>query len=350
MAKFEESDPRWLVKDLGEQGRNVNNWHWEEKNALPWSKSYLEELLSSVILVDEDSIKASISFEEKPINIKGDAIINQRKGKLIPAYEIELAIPWIATVSKEGSHIKGEIKAPYISEENHDEDPELLVSTEQSDTIAEKVRQLVIKKGRPIIQEKVAIFVRELRAGGPLKKNSTDSTESQPSSSIQAPQQDPSPALDTAGTDAAKDTKPESSSSRSITITENFFASSRDLYECFTETARVRAYTGSEAILDPRPGGTFSMFGGSIEGTYRELQPHSLLDMDWRFSSWPDSSTSRVIITLEEKEKGSVALTLKQTNIPDQDRYGNHDVLSMTQAGWKQQVLMRIRQVFGYGA
>ena len=29
MAKFEESDPRWLVKDLGDQGTNVNNWHCE---------------------------------------------------------------------------------------------------------------------------------------------------------------------------------------------------------------------------------------------------------------------------------------------------------------------------------
>ncbi len=26
MAKFEEADPRWKVQDLGEKGRNVNNW------------------------------------------------------------------------------------------------------------------------------------------------------------------------------------------------------------------------------------------------------------------------------------------------------------------------------------
>ena len=72
--------------------------------------------------------------------------------------------------------------------------------------------------------------------------------------------------------------------------------------------------------------------------------------MDWRFSSWPDGDTSRVLISLEEKEKGSVTLHLKQIGVPEADRYGNHDVLSMTQAGWKQQVLLRIRQVFGFGA
>jgi hypothetical protein len=27
MAKFEEADPRWKVKDLGEQGKNVNSWY-----------------------------------------------------------------------------------------------------------------------------------------------------------------------------------------------------------------------------------------------------------------------------------------------------------------------------------
>ncbi len=30
MAKFGEADDRWIVKDLGEQGTNVNNWHWKE--------------------------------------------------------------------------------------------------------------------------------------------------------------------------------------------------------------------------------------------------------------------------------------------------------------------------------
>jgi hypothetical protein len=26
MAKFEEADPRWKVKDLGDQGKNVGGW------------------------------------------------------------------------------------------------------------------------------------------------------------------------------------------------------------------------------------------------------------------------------------------------------------------------------------
>lgn len=26
MAKFEEADPRWKVKDMGDQGKNVGGW------------------------------------------------------------------------------------------------------------------------------------------------------------------------------------------------------------------------------------------------------------------------------------------------------------------------------------
>ena len=44
MAKVGEGDPRWLVSDRTD-GRNVNGWHWEEKNALAWSKKRIHELL-----------------------------------------------------------------------------------------------------------------------------------------------------------------------------------------------------------------------------------------------------------------------------------------------------------------
>ena len=30
MAEFDKADPRWLVKDMGQGGTNVNNWHWRE--------------------------------------------------------------------------------------------------------------------------------------------------------------------------------------------------------------------------------------------------------------------------------------------------------------------------------
>ena len=62
-------------------------------------------------------------------------------------------------------------------------------------------------------------------------------------------------------------------------------------------------------------------------------------------------STLQVTITLEEPEAGTTMLVLTQTGIPTVDRFG-HEVRDADQAaeqGWKQQILQRIRAVFGYG-
>ena len=36
------------------------------------------------------------------------------------------------------------------------------------------------------------------------------------------------------------------------------------------------------------------MFGGSVQGVYRELVPFSRLQLDWRFGNWPDAAISKV--------------------------------------------------------
>lgn len=43
MAKWGEGDPRWIVEERPD-ATNVNNWHWTEKNATPWSKERLQQL------------------------------------------------------------------------------------------------------------------------------------------------------------------------------------------------------------------------------------------------------------------------------------------------------------------
>jgi activator of HSP90 ATPase len=352
MAKWGEGDARWQVKDLGDSGKNVNGWHWTEFNALPWSTDRLKELLCSMILV-EDKDGAVIKITKEDIKLTGECVINQRKGKIIPAYELDLSLKWKGTDADdaEGS---GDIKVPYISEENHDEDPEVQISVKTGDGPAEKMRTLIVHHGRPKIYKAIRTFVKELSVGGPLKPGSESAAAAAAAaagSTDKAKEKTPSVAeIKAAAPTTAPTAARKNGTSRSIEITENYYASCKDLYECFTDTNRVRAYTASVAEINATPGGSFSMFGGSIEGTFRELIPYSSIAMDWRFSSWPDGATSRVVISFEEREKGSVMLQLKQTGIPESDRYGNHDVLNMTQAGWKQQVLLRIRQVFGFGA
>ena len=49
----------------------------------------------------------------KPLRITGEAYLNQRKGKIIPGYELELSIDY----ELEGERI-GTMVLPYVSDEN----------------------------------------------------------------------------------------------------------------------------------------------------------------------------------------------------------------------------------------
>ena len=57
----------------------------------------------------------------------------------------------------------------------------------------------------------------------------------------------------------------------------------------------------------------------------------------------------QVHIILEEPEEGTTILTIKHTQIPEEDSFGNGDVLQTTTSGWKMQIFHKIRAVFGYG-
>jgi activator of HSP90 ATPase len=59
---------------------------------------------------------------------EGEAVVNNRKNKVIAAYELAVVLGWEATGGGDGAEVvEGEIRLPYISEENHDEDPEIQV-------------------------------------------------------------------------------------------------------------------------------------------------------------------------------------------------------------------------------
>ena len=47
--------------------------------------------------------------------------------------------------------------------------------------------------------------------------------------------------------------------------------------------------------VEPRVGGTFSIYGGSVEAKFTTLEPPSKIGMDWRFKNWPDNTTSKVL-------------------------------------------------------
>ena len=63
----------------------------------------------------------------------------------------------------------------------------------------------------------------------------------------------------------------------------------------------------------------------------------------------PTSSDMQVLLTFEELSEGTTVVSMKQTGIPEEDRFGNSDVIDSTRIGWQQQIFHKIKAVFGFG-
>lgn len=358
MAKVGEGDARWIVQERAD-GTNVHGWHWQERDVLKWSKTRLTELLGDCkVLSGEDQVFVRTTAVD---SVTGEALINNRKKKLIPSYELAVKGQWKGEI-KDGSgtcvvSASGAFQLPYISDENADEDPELTVSLTDEGAAQQRLKQAFVNKGKKEIFKAVAQFVKEIQAGGPVQKGVD--TESQADNAPVKPAVKTASTTNTTpsqtnGTAAASKPKSKAaakngSSTHTIDFQETFYARPQDIYECFTQAGKIQAYTQSPAQAQPEVGGSFAMFGGNVQGTYRELVPFSGLKLDWRFANWPDDTTSKVDIKLEEPEQGTTILTLHHVGIPHEDKYGNSDVEGTTRNGWQNLILHRIKAVFGYG-
>ena len=93
---------------------------------------------------------------------------------------------------------------------------------------------------------------------------------------------------------AAKVASSKHSGTHTIDLQETFYARAQDIFECFTQAGKIQAFTQSPAEAQPEVNGIFSMFGGSVQGSYRKLVPFSSLQLEWRFGNWPDDAKSLV--------------------------------------------------------
>lgn len=364
MAKYGEGDSRWIVSERND-GRNVGSWHWEERNATQWSRERLHELFENKQLVQTDSLSVVCTGVS---SLTGDAYINQRKGKLIPGYEVELKLGYSAFVPNDQSNepSTGTIHFPYIADENEDEDPEvkvLLPAGGGNDT-AKAAKHAIQKDALKDLISTVKQWEREMHAGGPAGAHANSSAAQKADAKQQQQRDNNSAAVDasTSSSTASEKKKKEweSRSSRHngyLCLMEEFLCRPNDLYRCvqsfiplfivptacmlyvvsftplakfalrcvccccfpyrtLTEADRIKSFSRAEASVDAKKGGSFSMFDGNVNGTFVELEQDEKIVQQWRFSNWPAEKYSDVKITFDEPEHGKTFLILEQSNIP----------------------------------
>ncbi|OEL24262.1 hypothetical protein BAE44_0014719 [Dichanthelium oligosanthes] len=364
MAKYGEGDKRWIVEERAD-GTNVHNWHWAERDCLEWSRARLSSLLAGLTVLDgEGGLTLRTVALDK---LDGEAYVNIRKGKVIPGYELSLTLSWeaeaeaaAAAASEPGAagvKVAGAAEVPYLADENADEDPDLRVTVRGDETpLARRAKDAFLARGKPLVLEKIREFVAAMAEGGPAK----DELESKKATAKAAAAAAPGAAVPAAKKEevtpapapAAKEKKAKGKDKegfKTIEMTEKFYCRAKDIYEILMDENRWKGFTQSNARISREVGGEFSLFDGSITGRNEELQEGKLIAQKWRFGSWPDGLYSSVRLVFDEPESGVTIIKLKQTDVPEEDKYGNSTVVENTERGWRELIFQRIRGVFGFG-
>ncbi|PIM97799.1 hypothetical protein CDL12_29728 [Handroanthus impetiginosus] len=355
MARMGEGDKRWIVEDRPD-GTNVHNWHWAETNCLDWSRNFLSNLLCDKTLL---SGEGNFYIRTKKLErFEGEAYVNVRKGKIIPGYELNLVLSYVAEAKdSDGSSVilstEGSVEVPYISDENAGEDPEIKITIKDDGPIGKRLKEAFIAKGKPFVFEKIREYVAAMSEGGPAKEDLEVKkvTPKKPASGAAA-----APVSNNAATNSgssAKENKKKEEKKKegfkTITMSEKFNCRARDLYEILMDENRWKGFSQSNARISKEVGGEFSIFDGSVTGKNLELQEGKLIVQQWRFGSWPDGIVSTVRLTFDEPESGVTVVKLTHVDVPEEDRYGNATVVENTERGWRDLIFHKIRAVFGFG-
>lgn len=347
MAKFGEGDKRWIVEDRPD-GTNVHNWHWSETDCLDWSRNLLRTLLADKTILDGEG---SLFIRTKKLEkVEGEAYVNVRKGKIIPGYEISLTLLWEGEArDSEGKvimKVDGSVEAPYISDENADEDPEIKVRVQDEGPVGKTLKEAFLNKGKPFVFEQVRAYVTAMAKGGPAKE------ELEVKKAVKKEAAGGASQVATKNEEVKKKEevkKVVKEGFKTISLSEKFSCRAKDMYEILMDENRWKGFTQSNARISKEVGGEFSIFDGAVTGVNVELQEGKLIVQKWRFGSWPDGILSTVRITLEEPEPGFTVVKLTQTDVPEEDRYGNATVVENTERGWRDLIFHKIRAVFGFG-
>eukprot|EP01121_Diplochlamys_sp_Union-15-3_P012358 TRINITY_DN3691_c0_g1_i2.p1 TRINITY_DN3691_c0_g1~~TRINITY_DN3691_c0_g1_i2.p1 ORF type:complete len:217 (-),score=51.59 TRINITY_DN3691_c0_g1_i2:419-1069(-) len=174
MAKVGEEDPRWLVQNRTD-GKNVGNWHWAEKNLMPYTKKQLAELFDNLSIPTEDESKLSFTLE----HVKGEISLNNRKRRIFYLYDIEVKLNW-SGITKDGNKGKGTLTGSEIVQDNDHRDIKVEVKMDDKDSKNEILLEHVRTKG-------VEVFIQTI--GNFLTKMKEDNGQS----SIQSPEPDEKP-------------------------------------------------------------------------------------------------------------------------------------------------------------
>jgi uncharacterized protein YndB with AHSA1/START domain len=91
------------------------------------------------------------------------------------------------------------------------------------------------------------------------------------------------------------------------------------VYAALLEENQHAAFTGEAAQIEPRIGGSFTCYGGYIEGVNVALVPARLIVQAWRSKGWPKGFYTLVTFALAGAGRGKTKLTFTHLGVPASD-------------------------------
>eukprot|EP00744_Colponema_vietnamica_P005515 GILI01008078.1.p1 GENE.GILI01008078.1~~GILI01008078.1.p1 ORF type:complete len:342 (+),score=122.94 GILI01008078.1:76-1101(+) len=334
MAKEGEGDPRWIVANR-DDGKNVNSWHWEERDLSKASHEALKELFIGKQVPNEGDVKG-FTFTELS-EVDGDITVAQRKGKIMCYFEVKMTAKWEAMVGD--SKIEGKLAATDIEHDNYTEDFDVKVTTVERSAAAAKAEAVAQKGGRKLFRSVTKGFFDDL-----FKQHNVGTkvpTSGTPSGATSSATSAPPPAAKPAPTPIAKPTPTASVEATSIQWVIDWSAPVQELFRTFTDEARASAYTRAPAKIDAQPEGKFEFLGGAISGHYNEVVENKKLIMQWRLGSWPAGQHSSVVMDFVTEEHGRTRLNFAQAGIPSSD-------VERVKQGWTVNFFEPIKMMLGF--
>ncbi|KAJ8326293.1 Co-chaperone [Batrachochytrium dendrobatidis] len=315
----------------GTNWKNVNNWHWVEKNCLPWAIEYMNKLKG--LGVSDNGVTVAVSEVE---SVTGDVDLNQRKGKIISIYDVAINMKWKGTDAS-GEPAEGKVVIPELM---HDTDLNDLVfnfTVENDNDKTHAIKEVARKKLCVVIREALGSFAKDL-----IESHSKDvyippeNMKGHPVLSTY----NPKPPVTTSQPVSAANT------SRVGGVVEikqriEFIASPHDIYHTLLDQQRACIWTRGNAEICRVTGGEFSLFNGNVSGSITRLIENKTIEMKWRVQSWPKHHYSTVVMNLEEGADETI-LNLVQKGVPVGEK-------ETTETNWTNYYWNPIKATFGFG-
>jgi activator of HSP90 ATPase len=139
--------------------KNVNNWHWVDKNCLPWAETYFKKQLT-----DSSATFDGITVTITSVKVNGDCDLNQRKGQIISIFDLSFKLQWSGT-NTEGVTATGTIEIPEFMHDTKPKEIVLDISVEDGNKEKEAIKQVVRTRFGPHLCSLFEPFTADLMNG-----------------------------------------------------------------------------------------------------------------------------------------------------------------------------------------